>query len=64
MPHMLTMATAKIGHPMTFFIKVIPNYALLHDSPLTFFDFAADRRRSDTLLPHPRGRTSRHDSCV
>ena len=36
MPHMLTMATAKIGYPVTFFILVIPNYALLHDGTLTF----------------------------
>ena len=54
MPHMLTMATAKIGDPVTFFILVISNYALLHDGTLTF----STSRPTDAELhpPHPRGR--------
>jgi hypothetical protein len=36
MPHMLAMATAKIGYPMTFFILVIPDNVLSHDGSLRF----------------------------
>ena len=28
--HMLTMATLKIGHPITIFVQVIPNNGLMH----------------------------------
>lgn len=42
MPHMLAMSTAKIGHPMTFFILVIPDNVLLHDGSFAFLCHSAD----------------------
>ncbi len=39
MPHMLAMAAAKVGHPMTFLILVITDNGLLHNDAPRFFTF-------------------------